>query len=125
MNQRIEILYDREHTLGHAFFIDLNNGSAIEDLAYVFKNKIIPLLQEYFFEDWEKIRMVLGDDQKTKDEFQFILEKTIDQNLFSNSANIKNKAIYSLNNAALNYPESYVQIYTKYPDTSAETNAES
>jgi len=55
MNKRIEVLYDREHTLGHAFFISLNNNSPIDDLANIFQYKIIPLLQEYFFEDWEKL----------------------------------------------------------------------
>jgi 5-methylcytosine-specific restriction endonuclease McrBC GTP-binding regulatory subunit McrB len=60
INQRIEVLLDREHTIGHAYFIGLNNTSTISDLAAIFKNKVIPLLQEYFYEDWEKINMVLG-----------------------------------------------------------------
>ena len=57
MNQRIEVLYDREHTLGHAFFMPLNNeeNATIDKLASIFKNKIIPLLQEYFYEDYEKL----------------------------------------------------------------------
>jgi len=71
MNKRIEVLYDREHTLGHAFFIPVKNLIADEDAAFkelksVFKNKIIPLLEEYFFEDWNKIRLVLGDNTKPK-----------------------------------------------------------
>ncbi len=82
LNQRIEILYDREHTLGHAFFMPvkalLEEGK--EDLAFtqlksVFQNKVIPLLEEYFFEDWSKIRLVLADNQKPEG-FQFVLEKT-------------------------------------------------
>jgi 5-methylcytosine-specific restriction protein B len=60
MNARIEYLYDREHLLGHAFFM----GSAtVEQLKSVFENKIIPLLQEYFYEDYEKIQAVLNDTQ--------------------------------------------------------------
>jgi hypothetical protein len=73
MNKRIEVLYDREHTLGHAFFIpvkslvdDNKEDVAFIELKSVFKNKIIPLLEEYFFEDWNKIRLVLGDNQKDK-----------------------------------------------------------
>jgi 5-methylcytosine-specific restriction protein B len=62
MNKRITVLYDREHTLGHAFFMSLTNESTIHDLANIFKNKIIPLLQEYFFEDREN-RIRLGDDK--------------------------------------------------------------
>lgn len=60
MNNRIEHLYDREHTIGHAFFMHLNENSTIADLAQIFKNKVLPLLEEYFFEDWDKIAKVLG-----------------------------------------------------------------
>ncbi len=59
MNERIEFLLDREHLLGHAFFMDIKN---LEDLKQVFKNKIIPLLQEYFYEDYAKIKAVLNDN---------------------------------------------------------------
>ncbi|GAW97618.1 MULTISPECIES: AAA family ATPase [Colwellia] len=72
MNERIEVLYDREHTLGHAFFMPVietlkseGEDEAFVELQHVFKNKIIPLLEEYFFEDWNKIRLVLGDNRKT------------------------------------------------------------
>lgn len=66
MNRRIEALYDREHTLGHAFFMPLKNEkkATINQLASIFKNKIIPLLQEYFYEDYEKIMLVLGINPK-------------------------------------------------------------
>ncbi|HBV75050.1 MAG TPA: AAA family ATPase [Vibrio sp.] len=81
LNERIAILYDREHTLGHAFFMPVkvlySNGKenlAFKELQTVFKNKIIPLLEEYFFEDWSKIRLVLGDNQKALG-FQFITEE--------------------------------------------------
>ena len=71
INERIEYLYDRDHTIGHAYFI---NVSDMETLANVFKNKILPLLQEYFYDDWEKIRLVLGDNQKNED-LQFVKVK--------------------------------------------------
>jgi hypothetical protein len=60
INDRIEVLYDREHTIGHAFFMKLTDDSTITDLASVFKRNILPLLEEYFFEDWKKICQVLG-----------------------------------------------------------------
>ncbi|MGI9276300.1 MAG: McrB family protein [Endozoicomonas sp.] len=78
INQRIEYLYDREHTLGHAFFIPLKaiegDDARLEALASIFKNKVIPLLEEYFFEDWEKIRLVLGDNQTSAVDEQFVLK---------------------------------------------------
>lgn len=57
LNQRIELLYDRDHTLGHALFLEVKS---LEDLRSVFRFRILPLLQEYFYEDWEKICQVLG-----------------------------------------------------------------
>ena len=57
MNQRIIGLLDRERQIGHTYFFDL---TTIERLADVFQNRIIPLLQEYFFDDWSKIRAILG-----------------------------------------------------------------
>ena len=64
INQRIEYLYDRDHTIGHAYFMSLDDEKITDkkaELDNIFRNKIIPLLQEYFYDDWEKIRMVLGD----------------------------------------------------------------
>ncbi|EGR0541802.1 AAA family ATPase [Vibrio cholerae] len=86
LNERIEILYDREHTLGHAFFMPVKalldenteEEEAIAKLVSVFQNKVIPLLQEYFFEDWHKIRLVLGDNQRGE-RLQFIRETTLDE----------------------------------------------
>jgi len=61
INLRIEHLYNREHTIGHSFFIGLTRDSRIEDLARIFRNNVLPLLEEYFYEDWEKINQVLGN----------------------------------------------------------------
>ena len=60
MNARIELLYDREHTLGHAYLMDLRDEPSLERLARAFETRLIPLLQEYFFDDYAKIRSVLG-----------------------------------------------------------------
>jgi 5-methylcytosine-specific restriction protein B len=83
LNKRISALYDREHTLGHAFLmpvvdkIKLNDHQgALTELANCFQNKLIPLLAEYFFEDWQKIRLVLADNQKPK-ELQLIKETDV------------------------------------------------
>ncbi|HEV7348440.1 McrB family protein [Telluribacter sp.] len=61
LNQRIEALYDRDHTLGHAFLLPVQTFPA---LCEVFRMKIIPLLREYFYDDWEKIQLVLGDNAR-------------------------------------------------------------
>ncbi|WP_279176930.1 AAA family ATPase [Campylobacter insulaenigrae] len=59
INTRIEYLLDREKTIGHAFFIGVEN---LEDLKKVFQNKIIPLLQKYFYNDYALINAVLNDN---------------------------------------------------------------
>ncbi len=64
INKRIEYLYDRDHTIGHAFFMSLKDDRISDKktkLDNIFRNKIIPLLQEYFYDDWEKILMVLSN----------------------------------------------------------------
>ncbi|MDA8002687.1 MAG: AAA family ATPase, partial [Alphaproteobacteria bacterium] len=54
MNERIEALYDRDHQIGHSFFLRLKGNENIETLADIFEHEILPLLQEYFYDDWEK-----------------------------------------------------------------------
>lgn len=75
MNNRIEFLLDREHTVGHSYFMGVES---IEDLRKVFKNKIIPLLQEYFYDDYAKIIAVLNDNgmikEKNKSQFSDLFD---------------------------------------------------
>ena len=86
MNQKISVLYDREHTIGHAYFMPLKISPTIEPLASIFKSTILPLLQEYFFEDYEKILLVLGDNKKVNESEQFIIKNEVDYDaLFGNT----------------------------------------
>jgi putative mcrBC restriction endonuclease system, mcrB subunit len=80
INRRIEYLFDREHTIGHAFFTGLKDGASVSKLASIFKKSVIPLLQEYFYEDYGKIRMILGDNGKNNIENMFITAKEIKAN---------------------------------------------
>ena len=87
INTRIEYLYDRDHTIGHAYLIDVKT---LDDLKFAFKNKIIPLLAEYFYEDWENIDLVLNKNK-------FIQSKQ-DNNKYLSVVNkkISGKVIYEV-----------------------------
>lgn len=73
INERLAVLIDADHTIGHAWLMGVED---LEGLKTVFRNKIIPLLQEFFYQDYEKIGLVLGDG--------FVEAKTVDsQKLFA------------------------------------------
>jgi hypothetical protein len=57
LNLRLRFLYDREHQVGHCWFLGVRS---IDDLRRVFASKVLPLLQEYFYGQWEKVGLVLG-----------------------------------------------------------------
>ena len=112
MNQRIAVLYDREHTIGHAYFMPLKHSPTIETLAEIFSNNILPLLQEYFYEDYEKIRLVLGDNRKTDESEQFIIAKSNDYSeLFGNGdVGLDDGTSFEINQKAFANIESYRSI---------------
>jgi 5-methylcytosine-specific restriction protein B len=111
MNQKISVLYDREHTIGHSYFLPLKDKPTIETLAQIFENRIIPLLQEYFCDDYEKIRLVLGDNKKDKDdvENQFVAAEDIDlKTLFGNTdRELDDLVSYKINPSAFSRPDAY------------------
>lgn len=112
INRRIEVLYDREHTIGHAYFMALKNEPTIENLENIFKNAIIPLLQEYFYEDYSKIQLVLGDNAKA-DNLKFVLDTPVQINaVFKANPDIDiPETKYSIQLAAFKKYASYIEIY--------------
>ena len=111
INRRIEVLYDREHTIGHAFFTILRDDPTIEKLANIFKKSIIPLLKEYFYEDYSKIRLVLGDNKKSKDA-QFITEEVNDYSVLFGDVEVglDDGCRYEINEDAFTNIEAYRSI---------------
>ena len=109
MNRRISVLYDREHTLGHAYFMPLKKSPTLAALAEIFSNNVIPLLQEYFCDDYEKIRLVLGDNQKSSTVEQFIVAKLNDHTeLFGDEdVGLDEGYSYEINEAAFGNIEAY------------------
>ena len=68
INHRIEVLLDAEHMIGHAYLLPLTWLETEQQrqtaLSQIFSSKILPLLQEYFFDDYERIGWVLNDPEK-------------------------------------------------------------
>ena len=116
INDRIEYLYDRDHTIGHTYFMSLKDDADISELASIFKNKILPLLQEYFYDDWEKIRLVLGDSQ-------FIKERKPSKALFKSGTDyINDKILYEIDKKAFYDKQNYLKIYNLTSSQADEAN---
>ncbi len=118
MNKRIEYLYDRDHRIGHAYFVNIGS---FDDLKEVFRNRLFPLLQEYFYDDWEKIRLVLNDHNKMDEGKQFVLkvggenDGKFRKKLFGSKASLDEyeaRALYKINEDAFEDPGSYTGIYS-------------
>jgi 5-methylcytosine-specific restriction protein B len=93
INKRIEKLLDKDHQIGHSYFMSI---LSLDDLKFSFKNKIIPLLQEYFFGDYGKIGLVLGNGF-------FELMETNNDNIFANfddydASDFSERIIYKIKN---------------------------
>ncbi len=102
INRRIEKLLDRDHLIGHSYFILNSQNSTEEQLIKSFYNNIIPLLQEYFYGDYAKIGAVLGSG--------FIYRETEDDEaLFANGFDI-------------DYPEKDIFQIIDYRPSGAEKN---
>ena len=121
INQRVEALYDRDHCIGHAYFTLLakipDGDERFIALQQVFKTRVLPLLEEYFFEDWQKIRLVLADNQKPTTA-QFVQESADHEDdlarLFGSDHGLDSYATkhhYAVQEAAFLNPDTYIGIY--------------
>lgn len=107
LNRRIEVLFDREHTLGHAFFTPLRRSPTLQTLGDIFRDRIVPLLQEYFYDDYDKVRLILGD-KKRPTEQQFFQEVPVDpQALFGTGLDFEIAPAYRINPDAFYNVEVY------------------
>ncbi len=114
INERIAFLYDREHTIGHAFFTCLSEDPSIDKLSSIFKKSVVPLLQEYFYEDYQKIQLVLGDNAKTEDAHKFVkdtkfVSKTVFKGSVDDDIDLPEKK-YEVNEEAFANILSYIEI---------------
>ena len=108
MNDRIRFLLDREHQIGHTYFMDVKRITGKDSLETTFKNKIIPLLQEYFYDNWKKIDLVLNKNG-------FIEEIDIPEDLRGSLVD-DNREVYELlsfNSTKWKDPKIYQDIYQK------------
>ena len=120
VNERIRFLLDREHQIGHTYFMhDKDRDMGVKDmdsLAKTFRNKIIPLLQEYFYDNWEKIDLVLNRNG-------FIREIPFERDLFKESDLIdEQRKIYELSGDKWEDSESYRKIYQREEQADEDQN---
>lgn len=118
INNRIEVLLDKDHTIGHAYLMNVTSKEALRDALV---NKIVPLVEEYFYNDYEKIRLVFGDDDANNKEEQYQLYKEDKDNfdrkkLFGREVDgYEDKKFYKLNEVLFTRePEEIpVELFTK------------
>lgn len=111
LNQRIEALLDRDHCLGHAYFMPLRQTPTLHMLAEIFSNQVLPLLQEYFFDDWQRIQWVLNDHRKPEP-FQFVSARRVEvDELFGTDVNVaRSPKVWTVNDDGFQCVESYMGV---------------
>src|SRR5690606_24963768 len=108
MNDRIEVLLDRDHAIGHSYFLPLRNDPSLTALAGIFEHQVVPLLQEYFFEDWERIRWVLNDHGKSDSADMFVVAPASNvAELFGGAVEVRDRGRWRLQHSAFWNLEAY------------------
>lgn len=116
INFRLESLLGRDHTLGHAFFMKINDFQTLKE---VFVNKVIPQLQEYFYGDWSKIGLILGSEFVTK-------RPTVKDNDFAKGFSLDEDLpkSYKMTNPSTWTDKSFQSIYDQSALDASHTNTE-
>jgi len=123
INERIKLIYDRDHTIGHSYFLKVET---LSDLREVFKYEIIPLLQEYFYDDWEKIRFVLNEKKDNSEDNFIEVIKYKDRNFEFNTVtdfnDLRERRIYKIKPSDKWGPDSFTNIYKEKEETESENS---
>ncbi len=108
MNRRIEALMGRDYMLGHAYFMALRDDPSLPALARLFRRQVLPLLQEYFFEDWQKIAWVFNDHRKPA-ALRFVHQATTGlEGLLGPEVVLPRQShLWAINQSAFDNPEAY------------------
>lgn len=110
MNQRIEVLLDRDHCIGHANFMSLKEKPTLEHLAHIFKQKIIPQLQEYFFDDWAKINLVFFNNSMIVEDKDINIAGLFPSKFEQELGYSNEKKIWKINDDAFKTIDAFIQI---------------
>lgn len=97
INARVEKLLDKDYCIGHSYFMSIKDKTnPLSEIRTIFQNKILPLLQEYFYGDWGKIMLVLGEGfvEKKTNNITFLAT-----NKYDNYEDFEEKPIYKFTNA--------------------------
>lgn len=110
INLRIEALLGPDFLLGHAWFMPLKEDKSLVRLSEIFRRQVLPQLQEYFFDDWERIRWVLNDHRKGgREEYCFIRAREVDaDDLFGTDVLVPTRPLWMVNDDAFKHVGTYL-----------------
>jgi len=116
VNQKLEVMTDRDHQIGHSYFMNVDDAQALHSVWY---NKILPLLSEYFYNDWDRLIEVTGVYQADKGT-GFIHKKTLKdiQSLFGKETEYSEAVVGAIKNySPQELPRALKAIYEAGPQT--------
>lgn len=112
INRRLEKLRDRDHCIGHSYFMSLAKEPSLDRLKQIFRASILPLLQEYFYGDWGKIGLVLGSDFVRKRDMATVALANFDH---QDRDMLDDRVVYELNDLDALSSFAFRRIYEDVP----------